>query len=81
MSGEFEELVRESMEWFAGDVRVPAGLAGKARRHHRRRLLAVRAAIAAGTAAVLSAAAVLAVTGVQMIADDPLLHDAMLRAW
>jgi len=63
MSGEFEELVRDSMEWFTGDVRVPAGLAGKARRNHRRRLLTVRAAVAAGTAAVLSAAAVLAVTG------------------
>jgi hypothetical protein len=63
MSGEFEELVRGSMEWFAGDVRIPAGLAGKARRRHRRRLLAVRAALAAGTAAVVSAAVVIAVTG------------------
>ena len=63
MSGEFEDLVRDSMEWFTGDVRVPAGLAGQARRHHRRRLLAMRAAIAAGTAAVLGAAAVLTVTG------------------
>lgn len=26
-------------------------------------------------------AAVIAFTGVQMIADDPLVHDAMLRAW
>ena len=63
MSGEFEDLVRDSMEWFTGDVRVPAGLAGQARRHHRRRLIAMRAAIAAGTAAVLGAAAVLTVTG------------------
>jgi len=63
MSEEFEELVRGSMEWFTGDVRIPAGLAGRARAHHRRRLLAVRAAIAAGTVAVVSAAAVIAVTG------------------
>lgn len=62
MSGEFEELLRDSMEWFAGDVCVPAGLAGEARRHHGRRLFAMRAAIAAGTAAVVSAAAVIAVT-------------------
>jgi hypothetical protein len=63
MSAEFEELVRRSMEWFAGDVQVPAGLAGKARRRHRRRQHVVRAAIAAGTAAVVSAAAVIAVKG------------------
>ena len=29
MSGDFEELVRGSMEWFTGDVRVPAGLAAR----------------------------------------------------
>ena len=63
MSGEFEELVRGSMEWFTGEVHVPARLAAKARQHHRRRLFAVRAAIAAGAAAVVSAAAVVAVTG------------------
>lgn len=62
MSGDFEELLRGSMEWFAADVRVPAGLAGEARRRHRRRRFAMRAAIAAGTAAVVSAAAVIAVT-------------------
>jgi hypothetical protein len=62
MSGDFEELVRDSMEWFAGDVHVPARLAGEARRRHRRRRFAMRAAIAAGTAAVVSAAAVIAVT-------------------
>ena len=63
MSGDFEELVRGSMEWFTGDVRLPAGLAGRARRHHRRRQRVVRAAIAAGTAAVVSAAGVIALTG------------------
>jgi hypothetical protein len=63
MSGDFEELVRGSMEWFTGDVRVPAGLAAKARRHHRRRLFAVRAAIAAGAAAVATVAALITVTG------------------
>ena len=63
MSGDFEDLVRGSMEWFTGDVRVPAGLAGKARQHHRRRLFAVRAAIVAGVAAIVSAAAVITVTG------------------
>lgn len=63
MSGEFEELLRDSMAWFAEDVRVPSGLAGRARRQHRRRLLAARAAIAAGAAAAVSAAAVIAVTG------------------
>src|SRR5690349_7951346 len=63
MSGDFEELVRGSMEWFTGHVRLPAGLAGRARRHHRRRQRVVRAAIAAGTAAVVSAAGVIALTG------------------
>jgi len=62
MNGDFEELLRDSMEWFAGTARVPSGLAGLARRQHRRRRLAARAAIAAGTA-VASAAVVIAVTG------------------
>jgi hypothetical protein len=62
MNGDFEELLRDSMEWFAGDVRVPSGMAGQARRRYRRRRLAARAAVAAGTA-VVCAAAVIAATG------------------
>ena len=61
MTGEFEELVRDSMEWFVGNVRVPSDLVGNARRQRRRRL-AARAAVAAGTA-VACVAAVISVTG------------------
>jgi hypothetical protein len=32
MTGDFEELVRDSMEWFVGNVRVPSDLADNARR-------------------------------------------------
>ena len=61
MNGEFEDLLRGSMDWFTSGVRVPSGLASRARQRHRRRL-AARAAIAAGTA-VVSAAAVIVATG------------------
>ncbi len=37
MHTEFEELVRDSMEWFTEDLQVPADLAGNARRAHQRR--------------------------------------------
>jgi hypothetical protein len=62
MSGDFEELVRDSMEWFAAEVSVPSGLAGQARRGRRRQRIRAQAMIAAVTAAV-TAAAVIAVTG------------------
>ena len=61
MSGEFEDLVRDSMSWFAADVQVPPQLVSRARQRLRRRRLAARAAVAAATAAV-SAAAVIVVT-------------------
>ena len=62
MNTGFEELVRDSMEWFTEDLQVPADLAGQARRaHQRRRRLAGTAVVALGTAAV-TAAAVIAAT-------------------
>ena len=61
MHTEFEELVRDSMERFTEDLQVPADLAGKARRaHQRRRRLAGTAVVAFGTAAVITAAVILA---------------------
>lgn len=63
MNTEFEELVRDSMEWSAADLHVPADLAGRARRaHKRRRQLMVSTAVASGTA--VTAAAVILATGV-----------------
>jgi hypothetical protein len=67
MNTEFEELVRDSMQWFTADSQVPADLAGKARRGHRRRM-AIRAAVAAGTAAVTAAAVAASVV---LTADGP----------
>ena len=55
MNTDVEELLREGMERFTAGVRAPAGLADTARRLHRRRL-AVRAAVACGTAATTAAA-------------------------
>ena len=45
MSGDFEELVRDSMEWFAAEVSVPSGLAGQARRGRRRQRIRAQASI------------------------------------
>ena len=59
MNTDVEELLRDGMERFTAGVQAPAGLARTASRLHHRRL-AVRAAVACGTAAV-TAAAVLAV--------------------
>jgi hypothetical protein len=79
MSGDFEELVRDSMEWFAAEVSVPAGLAGQARRRRRRQRLRAQAVIAAGTAAV-TAAAVIAVTGAAGSAPPRLAGGGGVRA-
>jgi hypothetical protein len=77
MNGDFEELLRDSMEWFAGNVRIPSELAGQARRRHRRRRLAARAAVAAGTA-IVCAVAVIAATG--GAGGTPRLHTGTSRA-
>jgi hypothetical protein len=61
MNGDVEELLREGMDRFTADVRVPADMLARARTRVRRRQLAVRAALAFGTATV-TAAAVIAVT-------------------
>lgn len=63
MNTDIEELLRGGMERFTMDVRAPAGLARTASQLHRRRL-AVRAAVAAGTAIVTAAAVVAVVAGV-----------------
>jgi len=55
MNTDVEELLAEGMQRFTAGVQAPAGLARAASRLHRRRL-AVRAAIACGTAAVTAAA-------------------------
>jgi hypothetical protein len=62
MNAEFTELVRDSMERFTADIRLPAGLADRARQLHRRRRFAQRTAIVAGTA-VLSVIVAAALTG------------------
>jgi hypothetical protein len=61
---DIEDLLRDGMERFTKDVRAPAGLARTAGQLHRRRL-AVRAAVASGTAVIATAAvvAVVAVAG------------------
>lgn len=62
MNGDVEELVREGLDRLTADVRVPAGMAARARVRRRRQKVAGRAALACATAAV-AAVAVIAVTG------------------
>ncbi len=62
MNADIEELLRDGMERFTAGVRAPAGLARTAIQLRRRRL-ALRAAVACGTAAVAAAAAVAVITG------------------
>jgi hypothetical protein len=57
MNIDVEELLHDGMERFTAGVQAPAGLAHAASRLRRRRL-AVRAAVACGTAAVTAAAVV-----------------------
>jgi hypothetical protein len=64
MNTDVEELLRDGMERFTEGVSAPAGLARAAGRLHRRQVVAVRAALASGTAAVLAAVAVIAVVAV-----------------
>jgi len=63
MNADVEELLREGMDRFTERVRVPAGLAVKAARSHRRRRAGVRVALAAPAAAVTAAAVALAAGG------------------
>jgi hypothetical protein len=63
MNTDVEELLRDGMERFTGEVQAPAGLACTVGRLHRRRR-AARAVVVSGTAAVTAAAAVIAVTRV-----------------
>ena len=63
MNGDVEELLRESMDRSTADMRVPADMLARARTRVRHRQLAIRAALACGTAAV-TAAAVIIVAGV-----------------
>ena len=60
MNTELEEQLRGAMERFAGDVRVPPGLAVKAYRHQQKRRITTRAVAAAGTAAAVAAAVAIA---------------------
>ena len=61
MNGDVEELLRESMDRSTAGLRVPEDMLARARTRARHRQLAVRTALAFGTAAV-TAAAVVAVT-------------------
>lgn len=63
MNTDVEDLLRDGMERFTGEVRAPAGLARAAGRLHRRRR-AAWAAMVSATAAVTAAAAVIAAAGI-----------------
>ncbi len=63
MDTEFEDVVADSLQQEAASVRIPVGLtdmAERARRQHRRRQLAVRGGLTAGTAVGTVAALVVA---------------------
>jgi hypothetical protein len=60
MNGAVEDMLREGLDRLTAEVRVPAGVTGRARAHLRRKKIAVRAALAGGTAAVTAAAVVAA---------------------
>jgi len=61
MSGNVEELLRDGLDRLTAGADVPAGMAARVRAHRRHRKIAVRAALACGTAAAVTAA-VIAVT-------------------
>jgi hypothetical protein len=61
MNGAVQDLLREGLDRLTAEVEVPAGLAGKARTHLRRRKTAVRAALAGGTAVITAGVTVAAV--------------------
>lgn len=61
MNREFDELVHDSMKSFTDGIEVPAGLAAKARHHHRQQRRTKIGWLAAGTA-VAGATAVLVTT-------------------
>jgi hypothetical protein len=63
MNADVEDLLRDGMERFTEGVGAPAGLARAVDRLHRRRV-AMRAALASGTAAVVAVSAVIAVVAV-----------------
>lgn len=60
MNGAVEDLVREGLDRLTAEVQVPAGLAGRARAHLRRRKMTARATMAGGAAAITAAAVVAA---------------------
>jgi hypothetical protein len=62
MNTDVEELLRDGMERFTAGVQAPAGLAHRASRLRRQRM-AVRAAVACGTAAVTATAVVAVAAG------------------
>lgn len=80
MNGSVEDLLREGLDRLTHDARVPAGLAGKARAHQRRKKIAVRAVLACGTASV-AAAALIAVTGPGRTAPAPTAIQARTTAY
>ena len=60
MNGDVKELLREGGDRFTAGMRVPADLVDRARTRVRRRKIAVRGAVACGTAAVTAAAVITA---------------------